>query len=140
MKITSQISIPEKEIELHAVRSTGPGGQNVNKLNSAVHLRFNIPASTLPDRVKQRLLSMKDSRITKNGTVVIKARRFRTQEKNREDALARLADLIRQGMARKPPPRKLTRPTTAARKKRIKDKIKRSKIKQLRRKITDLNL
>ncbi len=136
MNINHRLFIPDNEIIIRATKSGGPGGQNVNKLNSAVHLRFNIPASSLPTAVKERLLAQNDRRVTRDGTLIIKAQQFRTFEKNREDALKRLADFIKKGTAREPLPRKLTRPTKASQKKRMEEKLRRSKIKKLRQKIT----
>jgi ribosome-associated protein len=95
LQITRNLAIPETEIDLQAIRAQGSGGQNVNKVSSAIHLRFDIRASSLPDIYKQRLLSLSDQRINGDGVVVIKAQQFRTQEKNRENALARLAQLIK---------------------------------------------
>ncbi|MDX1460660.1 MAG: alternative ribosome rescue aminoacyl-tRNA hydrolase ArfB [Xanthomonadales bacterium] len=130
--------LPETEIEMKAVRASGPGGQNVNKVSSAIHLRFDVKASSLPEAVKQRLLSLRDRRITRDGVVVIKAQRFRDQEKNRQDALARLATLIRKALDR--PIRRIpTKPSRAAKRKRVDAKTRRGEVKRLRGRIKDLD-
>ena len=136
LQISNTVSIPEYEIEMSAVRSQGPGGQNVNKVATAIHLRFDIVASSLPEPYKERLLKLSDQRITKEGVIVIKAAVHRSQEQNREEALQRLQDLIKSAIAL-PKPRKRSKPTRSSQKKRLDSKSKRSQLKTMRGNVTD---
>ena len=130
------IAIDEAEVDISAIRAQGAGGQNVNKVSSAIHLRYDIPASSLPADIKERLLALRDKRITAEGVLVIKAQSHRTQDMNRLDAYARLQDIV-QSVALPPKPRRATRPTRASKERRLQAKSQRSAIKELRGKAMD---
>ena len=132
IEVTPDISIPETEISVDFIRSSGPGGQNVNKVSSAVQLRFDVLKSpSLPEDVRSRLVMLAGNRLTDEGILLIEAKQFRTQEQNREDAVHRLVDLVRKA-TEKPKARKRTRPTAASQQRRLETKRRRSEIKRLR--------
>ncbi|MES9940245.1 MAG: alternative ribosome rescue aminoacyl-tRNA hydrolase ArfB [Candidatus Thiodiazotropha sp. 6PLUC2] len=136
LSITKQISIPENEVEFNAIRAQGAGGQNVNKVSSAIHLRFDIHASSLPGLIKERLLKLSDNRISRDGIIVIKAQRYRDQDKNRHDALQRLRSMVELAVVAQKK-RKPTRPTKSSVRRRLDAKNRRAQQKTLRRKVID---
>lgn len=134
--MTRLIAIAESEVQVSAVRAQGAGGQNVNKVSSAIHLRFDVPASSLPEDIKARLLALRDQRLTAQGVFVLKAQSHRTQEQNRQDAFARLLDWVN-SVAKPPTARRATKPTYASKQRRLESKSQRSSTKQLRSKPSD---
>jgi ribosome-associated protein len=136
VQISKTVIIPDSELEFSAIRSSGAGGQNVNKVATAIHLRFDIVASSLPNYYKEKLLQLSDRRITKEGVLVIKAQEHRSQEQNREEAIERLKDLVKSAMII-PKLRKLSKPSRSSQAKRLESKSKRSQIKATRGKVTE---
>ena len=128
--------IPESEIEFSAIRASGPGGQNVNKVSSAIHLRFGVRSSSLPDAVKEKILRMRDTRISTEGVIVIKAQKFRSQEKNKLESLARLDELLQKSQHVETP-RRQTRPSRSSVRKRLEGKKKQGSVKKNRGKVSD---
>ena len=136
LEISQNVSIPDNEIDFSAIRAQGSGGQNVNKVSSAIHLRFDINASSLPEIYKQRLLSLRDKRINKEGVIIIKAQQYRTQEKNRNNALERLREIIKT-VAVVQKVRRKTKPSRGSQKRRLDSKARRSRTKALRGKVSE---
>ena len=131
LDITPSVSIDERELQIDFIRSSGPGGQNVNKVSTAVQLRFDVHASSLPEEAKARLIHLAGNRITSEGVLLIEAKRFRTQEQNREDAIHRFVELVRKSLV-EPKARGKTKPTAASKEERLKEKKRRGEIKKLR--------
>jgi ribosome-associated protein len=136
LQISNKVTIPAREIEISAIRAQGAGGQNVNKVSSAIHLRFDIAASSIPEVYKERLMKRKDQRITKDGVIVIKAQQHRSREMNKEEAMRRLQALIK-SVAVSPKKRKPTKPTRSSQRKRLDSKTRRGETKLGRAKVTD---
>ena len=137
LKINENLTIPLQEISISAIRSQGAGGQNVNKVSTAIHIRFDVQASTaMSDEDRERLLKVKDRRLSKDGVIVIKSQRYRSQDKNRSDALERLAEMIRKALVEEKP-RKATKPSKKSRQKRLDEKTKRGRLKESRGKVTE---
>jgi ribosome-associated protein len=136
MTTPPKFPVDEREVEFNAIRAQGAGGQNVNKVSSAIHLRFDVLASSLPDEIKERLLALSDSRITQEGIIVLKAQQHRTQEMNRADALARLQQIV-DDVSIPPKLRRATKPTFGSRQRRLEGKSQRSEIKNLRGKVNE---
>ena len=136
MTTPPKFPVDEREVEFNAIRAQGAGGQNVNKVSSAIHLRFDLHASSLPDEIRERLLALNDSRITQEGVIVLKAQQHRTQEMNRADALARLQQIV-DDVSNPPKPRRATKPTYGSKQRRLEGKSQRSEIKNLRGKVND---